>query len=117
MMDLHEEERSTLMHQIRQIDEMITKLDRRWVESEKVLGFYDAITQSRQGIRTGLQSEHVWKILYCCIPGELAERYHVSALHSSSPGLMLPLQNRFLQSFPIRIIPRYWLGILVSHKG
>jgi len=39
MMDLHEEERSTLMHQIRQIDEMITKLDRRWVESEKVLGF------------------------------------------------------------------------------
>ncbi|OQA52075.1 MAG: hypothetical protein BWY45_03240 [Euryarchaeota archaeon ADurb.Bin294] len=39
MMDLHEEERSTLMHQIKQIDEMITKLDRRWVESEKVLGF------------------------------------------------------------------------------
>jgi len=38
-MDLHEEERSTLMHQIKQIDEMITQLDRRWVESEKVLGF------------------------------------------------------------------------------
>jgi len=39
MMDLQEKERSTLMHQIKQIDEMITKLDRRWVESEKVLGF------------------------------------------------------------------------------
>lgn len=39
IMDLQEKECSTLMHQIRQIDEMITKLDRRWVESEKVLGF------------------------------------------------------------------------------
>ena len=39
MMDLQEKERSTLMIQIKQIDEMITQLDRRWVESEKVLGF------------------------------------------------------------------------------
>jgi len=39
IMDLQEKEHSTLMHQIKQIDEMITKLDRRWVESEKVLGF------------------------------------------------------------------------------
>ncbi|HOJ97036.1 MAG TPA: PAS domain S-box protein [Methanospirillum sp.] len=39
MMNMSEKERSTLMHQIKQIDEMITQLDRRWVESEKVLGF------------------------------------------------------------------------------
>lgn len=32
-------ERDTLMQQIREIDQMITQLDRRWVESEKVLGF------------------------------------------------------------------------------
>lgn len=39
MESLGEKERNTLMQQIRQIDQMITQLDRRWVESEKVLGF------------------------------------------------------------------------------
>jgi len=39
MMEIGDKERGTLMHQIKQIDEMITQLDRRWVESEKVLGF------------------------------------------------------------------------------
>jgi len=40
MMDsLQDKERDTLMQQVRQIDEMITQLDRRWVESERVLGF------------------------------------------------------------------------------
>lgn len=39
IMEIQKKEHDTLMHQIRQIDEMITQLDRRWVESEKVLGF------------------------------------------------------------------------------
>ncbi|PWR74601.1 PAS domain S-box protein [Methanospirillum stamsii] len=39
MESLQDHERKTLMLQVRQIDEMITKLDRRWIESEKVLGF------------------------------------------------------------------------------
>ena len=39
MESLQEKEREILMSQIKLIDEMITQLDRRWVESEKVLGF------------------------------------------------------------------------------
>lgn len=36
---LSDHERETLMDQVRQINDMITQLDRRWNESEKVLGF------------------------------------------------------------------------------
>jgi len=39
LMKISPKEHEKLMHQIKLIDEMITQLDRRWIESEKVLRF------------------------------------------------------------------------------